>query len=105
MEPELQDLRKHLDTIDTQITALFVERMKIIEKIAREKETIGIPVLDIKREHEVLSHVSSLAGKEFAADTRVLYSIILEMSRARQQEILLEHHDPLNLNAEKKKPS
>ena len=45
MIPNLQDLRKEIDDIDEQMTALFEKRMAIAEQVARFKIENKKPVL------------------------------------------------------------
>lgn len=86
---DLQECREKLDVIDKKIVELFVERMAVSEEVARYKEEHGLPVLDESREKQKLASVRSLVkeenNKEAAAQ---LFEKIMELSRARQEQIL-----------------
>lgn len=86
---DLQECREKLDVIDEKIVELFEERMTVSEEVARYKEEHGLPVLDESREKQKLASVRSLvkeeSNKEAAAQ---LFEKIMELSRARQEQIL-----------------
>lgn len=86
---DLQECREKLDVIDKKIVELFEERMAVSEEVARYKEEHGLPVLDESREKQKLASVRSLvkekSNKEAAAQ---LFEKIMELSRARQEQIL-----------------
>ena len=86
---ELQECREKLDVIDKKIVELFEERMAVSEEVARYKAEHGLPVLDESREKQKLASVRSLvkekSNKEAAAQ---LFEKIMELSRARQEQII-----------------
>ena len=51
---DLQECRKEIDEIDSQILRLFEKRMKVCEDVAQYKIETGKQVLDSKREREKL---------------------------------------------------
>ena len=85
---DLTDYRNKLDTIDEQILALFIERMDIAAEIAEWKRSNGRPVLDLRREKEKLRRIDELSPPELSDDSFTLFSMILELSRARQNRVL-----------------
>jgi len=60
----LEDLRKKIDFIDTEIVRLIGERVMTAREIGEEKRIEGRQVNDQVREAEVLSHIKSIAGSE-----------------------------------------
>ena len=68
---------------------LFIERMKIVEGIARYKQSVGVEVLDIKREKEIIKENSK---RVIEKSLKSYYIEFLEgnmkISRKYQQEIL-----------------
>lgn len=86
---ELEKLRKEIDKIDENILDNFIRRMKISEKIAEYKKENGKRVFDPAREREKLLHISELSGEDNEAYTRVLFTLLMELSRAYQNKILL----------------
>ena len=60
----LEDLRKQIDELDTQIVKLIAERMTVTRDIGNEKKEAGKPIEDKAREQAVLEKVKSLARIE-----------------------------------------
>ncbi len=84
----LEQLREEIDAIDEQLVKLFVERMGVSAKVAEYKRQNGKPVRDPSRERALLQKVSELAGEELESQTRVLYNLILSLSRSYQNHRL-----------------
>ncbi len=92
MEPseyqeKLLNVRNEIDKIDSQLLPLFLQRMQCSEQVARLKQEAGAPVLNAKREQEILESVREKGG-EFGAEAAALYSSIMAASRARQHRML-----------------
>ena len=85
---ELSDYRKQLDAIDGQILQLFAERMNIATEIALWKQEKNLPVLDLRREKEKLRQVEAQSPEDLAEYSFMLFSMLLELSRSRQNRIL-----------------
>ncbi len=81
---ELSELRKEIDGIDDQLVRLFCQRMDVAARIADYKKQNGLPILVPVREREKLMDVASKAGPDMANYTRVLYSMLFELSRSYQ---------------------
>ena len=84
---ELDQLREQIDEIDDSLVSLFCQRMKVAEQIAGYKQSHHIPVYVPGREREKLMDVAQKAGPEMASYTRVLYSMLFELSRSHQSKI------------------
>ncbi|WP_309492184.1 chorismate mutase [Candidatus Hecatella orcuttiae] len=61
---ELAELRKKIDRVDSRIVALLAERFKLVKKISKAKQKLGIPTIDRPREAQVLSRVAVMAEKK-----------------------------------------
>ena len=83
---DLKDLRGEIDQIDDQIVKLFVQRMDISAKVADYKKKNNLPIHIPAREREKLQDVAKKAGADMANYTRVLYSMIFELSRSYQSK-------------------
>ena len=83
---ELNELRLQIDQIDDQLVALFGERMEVAAKIADCKKQNGTPIYVPARERAKLQDVANKAGPEMANFTRVLYSMLFELSRSYQSK-------------------
>ncbi len=85
---DIKELRDKIDSIDAELVRLYTERMAVSSQIADYKREHGLPVLDHKRERELLAKISNLAGPELKKYARVLYESILATSRAYQDKKL-----------------
>ena len=85
---ELQEYRERLDQIDGQLAALFRQRMETVKEVAEYKRKHNTPVLAAGREREILYRVTGLCGGELEEYTKILYSTLLELSRAYQEDRL-----------------
>ena len=83
---DLNGLRSRIDRVDDDIVRLFCERMEIAAQIADYKKAQNLPILMPAREREKLLDVAKKAGPEMADYTRVLYSILFELSRSYQSK-------------------
>ena len=90
---EINELRSQIDNIDDELVKLFCRRMEVSEQIAEYKRQNNLPILVPAREREKLQDVSSKAGTEMANYTRVLYSMIFELSRSYQSKCNLVSGD------------
>ncbi len=80
---DLTDLRKEIDSIDSQLVNLFSQRMALSQQVADYKKQNNLPIFVPAREREKLKEVAAQAG-ENAPYTKVLYSTIFELSRSCQ---------------------
>ena len=85
---ELKDLRIELDRIDRQMVALFEERMRVCEDVARYKMDKNLPVLDASRENEKLQSVASQLPEDLQEYGVSLYSLLMELSRSSQTRLM-----------------
>ena len=83
---EINELRSQIDSIDDELVKLFCRRMQVAEQIAEYKRQNNLPILVPAREREKLQDISSKAGNDMANYTRVLYSMIFELSRGYQSK-------------------
>ena len=87
---DLSQLRLQIDNIDDQLISLFGQRMQVAAQIADYKKQNNLPIYVPSREREKLLDVSKKAGPDMANYTRVLYSMIFELSRSYQSKCNLE---------------
>ena len=83
---DLKELRGQIDEIDEQLVELFAKRMDVAAAIGDYKKENGLPVFVPAREREKLKDVAEKAGPEMANYTRVLYSMLFELSRSYQSK-------------------
>ena len=84
---ELKDLRNEIDAIDDQLVKLFAQRMEVSAQIAGYKKEKSLPIFVPAREREKLADVAEKAGPDMANYTRVLYSMLFELSRSYQSKL------------------
>lgn len=83
---DLQELRLEIDKIDDELVRLFVQRMEVSARIADYKKENGLPIFVPSREQEKLKDVCRKAGADMEVYTRVLYSMLFELSRGYQSQ-------------------
>ena len=81
---DIQELRGQIDQIDDELVRLFAQRMDVAARIADYKKEHNLPIFAPARERETLAEVAKKAGPEMANYTRVLYSMLFELSRSYQ---------------------
>lgn len=83
---DINSLRGQIDVIDQELVELFCRRMDVAAQIADYKREHNMPILVPAREREKLADVAEMAGSEMANYTRVLYSMLFELSRSYQSK-------------------
>lgn len=83
----LEEIREEIDSIDRELIRLFCQRMECSKKVAESKAQTNTPILNTNREKEILERASAQAGA-YGESTRLLYSTIMELSRALQHDML-----------------
>ncbi len=84
---DLSEIRVEIDQIDNQLIELFKKRMDCSRDVAIYKKANNTPVLNEKREQEILDSVQAKGG-EYGSHARLLFSNIMELSRALQHNIV-----------------
>ena len=83
---DLKDIRNHIDAIDDELVKLFVKRMGLSAQVADYKKANNMPIYVPAREREIMQDVAQKAGPEMSNYTRVLYSMLFELSRSYQSK-------------------
>lgn len=83
MALELSEIREEINEIDEQMLKLFLQRMECSAKVAAYKVEHNMPVYNGAREQEILDKISAKSG-EYGDSARLLYSTIMNISRALQ---------------------
>ena len=84
---DLSEIRVDIDKIDTELIELFKKRMNCAKEVGLYKKANNIPVLNQQRENEILDSVAERGG-EYGSHARLLFSNIMELSRALQHNII-----------------
>ena len=59
MANKLEEARKIINEVDSQMAELFVKRMRTAEMVYEHKKEFGLPILDQKREDAVIEKNSA----------------------------------------------
>ena len=85
MENMLDDARKIINEVDTQMAELFVKRMRAAEMIFQYKKEFGFPILDPIRENAVIEKNAALVEDEVLKGYYIDYiKNVMSISRAYQ---------------------
>ena len=82
----LSVIREKINELDNKIIELWKERMDLCLSVAQYKKENNLPILDEKREKDLLDRIGNLAGDELNSYARTLYEAIMSVSRAYQHE-------------------
>ena len=83
---DLSEIRQQIDEIDENLVRLFCQRMNLSAQVADYKKANNLPIFVPARERAILQKVAELAGPEMENYTRVLYSMLFELSRSYQSK-------------------
>ncbi len=83
---ELNEIRNDIDKVDQQLVALFLERMKLSAQVADYKKENNLPIHVPTRERQKLQEIAAQSGTDMENYSRVLYSMIFELSRSYQSK-------------------
>ncbi len=85
---DLSKIREKINDLDNQIIELWKERMEACLSVAQYKKENDLPILDSKREAELLNRIGNMAGEDLEVYSRVLYDTVMTVSRAYQHKYL-----------------
>ena len=83
---DLNELRSEINQIDDQILDLFLRRMDVASQVADYKREHNLPILQPAREREILKKMAEKAGPELSGYSRVLFSMLMELSKSYQNK-------------------
>ena len=88
MANKLEQARKIINEVDSKMAELFVKRMKAAELVYEHKKEFGLPILDEKREQEVIEKNSTLIENEVFKEYYIDYlKHLMSISRAYQSRL------------------
>lgn len=82
----LDDVRKEIDETDEKLLALFLRRMELGTEAMREKVYCGKPLVDKRREREILKNISLVSG-DMSLYARRLFKQLMSLSRTYQSAL------------------
>lgn len=84
----LEEHRDKIDEIDEKLAKLFIERMETVTKVGQYKKENEIPILNRKREEEVLEKNIGRLNETLKEEGREFFEAIMSISRDYQQKII-----------------
>ena len=85
---DLKEARKQINEIDRQMAELFEKRMMAAQIIAAHKKSVGMPILDEKREREVIISNSAYVSDPVIREHYVSFiESTMKVSRAYQSRL------------------
>ncbi len=92
----LDELRNEIDAIDDEILDLFLKRMEKASQVADYKKENKLSTLQKGREREILKRVSEKSGDEMADYSRMLFSLLMDLSKSYQDKRNAPHDGELS---------
>lgn len=86
----LEEIRKKIDTIDSELAPLIKQRMECSLEVARIKSAENLPIYHPGREKEILERVALNAGETYAPYVESIYRNIMNVSRSLQADTLFK---------------
>ena len=83
---DLNELRQQINSIDDELLNLFTRRMDLASQVADYKRAHDLPIHQPAREREILKKVADKAGPELGGYARVLFSMLMELSKSYQNK-------------------
>ena len=88
MSDKLEQARKIINEVDTQMAELFVKRMQAAEMVYEHKKEFGLPILDAAREETVIKNNAALVEDEILKSYYIDYiKNVMSISRAYQYRL------------------
>ena len=85
MSNKLNEARKIINRVDSQMAELFVERMRAAETIFEYKKEFGLPIYDAERENAVIENNAALIEDDVIKAYYIDYiKNLMSVSRAYQ---------------------
>jgi len=83
---KLSALRSEIDKLDDTVWLLLEKRFALLKKVGRIKHDLNIPILDEKREKDVLARINALpCDAEISAAISKLYELLFALSKKYQK--------------------
>lgn len=78
----IEDARKKLDSIDSEIRVLLLKRIGLCKEIGRYKRAHDIRIEDLEREDEIISRLSEGLDPEMSALMSEVYNSIFKHAKS-----------------------
>lgn len=82
---DLTRSRQKIDQLDRQLLKILEERFNVVTEVSQYKKEHNLPILDAKREQQVLAKVATLTDKtDILPYLQEIYQEIMQRSREYQ---------------------
>ena len=86
-EPDLDELRRAIDAVDTRLLELIQERVRLVLAVGAYKVRNGLAIYDPERERRMLERLTALAQPPLEPDTiRRIFERLIDESRNLEQK-------------------
>ena len=87
-EPDLEELRRGIDAVDSRLLELIHERVKLVLAVGAYKVQRGLAIYDPERERRMLERLSALAQAPLEPDMvrRIFERLIDEFRNLEQRK-------------------
>lgn len=92
MARDIRESRAEIDALNRELVEKFCRRMDVAAHVADYKREHGLPVYDRTREREILADMAELAGQEYRYYAKVFFTVMMDLSKARQSSLLASAH-------------
>lgn len=76
----MQKIRKQITDIDTEIIKLLEQRFELCKKVGEIKRASNLPILDEKREQEVIAGIEFTATK-YGEEIKSVFEEIMQQAK------------------------
>ena len=84
----LEEIRNQINSVDDELSTLFVKRMELAASVAKFKAENNLPILNRSRERDVVARVTAMQPEEMSLYLKVLYNTLFDLSRSYQGSLI-----------------
>ena len=86
---DLQDARKVIDEVNTELVPLIERRMDAVVEVTRYKRESGMAVYDAERERLILERVGGkVQNPEYKASVQKIFQALMDVTKEYEEEHL-----------------
>ena len=86
---DLQDARKVIDEVNTELVPLIERRMDAVVEVTRYKRESGMAVYDAERERLILERVGEkVQNPEYTASVQKIFQALMDVTKEYEEEHL-----------------
>lgn len=86
---EIDGWRQRIDTLDTALVRLLIERARVAQELGRCKLSAGLPIHNAEREADVLSRVGAMAAGPLSAEALAhIFAAVIQATRESEEQTL-----------------